>query len=173
MKIVAAFLFALVLSISAHAQAAPVSAFSLTAQPVSLPGGKSTIVGMITGLTFTPTPNLDLREDNILAAGNNVQVFAGGFNYRLPVLSSKLNNVSPNLNGYRFQFYITASVGVDRITQVDGTTAQHYAVLAGGGLNYDVTGSGRWTFGGEVRYAKLPGFANSTAIVSVGPSLHF
>lgn len=144
--------------------------FALTATAVSLPGGGQTIAGSVAGITFTPTANLDLREDNLLASG--AQGFFGGFNYRLPVLSTKLNNMSPTLNGYRFQFYVTASAGVDRITS-GVVTAQHYAFLAGGGINYDLTGSGRWTFGGEVRYAKLPGLANNTAIVSVGPSIHF
>jgi hypothetical protein len=168
-RIFALAAFLVLSSIGLHAQA---NTFSLTAQPISLPGGQQTVVGTIMGITFTPTVNLDLREDNILAPGNNFQGFFGGFNYRLPILSTKLNSVSPTVDGTRFQFYVTASVGVDRITLPTGTN-QHYAVLAGGGVNYDLTGSGRWTFGGEVRYAKLPGLNNNTAIVSLGPSLHF
>lgn len=157
-----------------HAQdtPAPFSAFSLTAQPIALPGNHQTVAGTVAGITFTPTQNFDLREDNIIVPGQNLQAFLGGFNYRLPVISTKLNNISPNVNGYRFQFYVTGSVGVDRITLPDATR-QHYAFLAGGGINYDITGSGTWTMGVEVRYAKFPGLANNTAIVSVGPTLHF
>lgn len=158
-------------SISAKAQNS--STFSLTAQPLSLPGGKQTVVGTLSGMTLSITPNFDLRDDNIIAPGNNFQGFFGGFNYRLPVLGAKLNAVSPNINGNRFQFYLTGSVGVSRITSSTLPTVQHYAFLGGGGVNYDLTGSGRWTFGAEVRYAKLPGLNNNTAIVSVGPSLHF
>jgi opacity protein-like surface antigen len=123
-------------------------------------------------MTFTPTTNFDIREDNILATGGNFEYFGGGFNYRLPVLSTMLNNASANLSGYRFQFYLTGSAGVDRIS-VNGGTAQHYGFLAGAGANYNVTSSGTWTLGGEVRYAKFPGFANNTVVVVVGPAIHF
>jgi hypothetical protein len=149
----------------------PVNTFTLTATPLALPSGQSTFMGTDAGFTFTPTQNFDLREDNLVAPSANFTAFFGGFNYRLPVLSTKLNNVSPNLNGYRFQFYITASAGVDRIAAA--TTREHYSFLAGGGVQYDLTGSGTWTLGGEVRYAKLPGLANNTAIVTFGPSIHF
>lgn len=150
----------------------PFAAFSLTAQPIALPGGKTTVAGTVAGITFTPTTNFDLREDNILAPGANFQGFFGGFNYRLPALSTHLNNVSTSMNGYRFQFYLTGSVGVDRIT-LPAETKQHYAFMAGGGVNYDLTGSGRYTMALEVRYAKFPGSANNTVVVSVGPAIHF
>ena len=151
----------------------PVTTFSLTSTALALPGGKSTFAGTDAGMTFTPTPNFDLREDNIVAPSGNFLGFYGGFNYRLPVLSTKLNNVSPNLNGYRFQFYITGSAGVDRITDAAGNARQHYSFLAGGGVQYDLTSSGTWTLGAEVRYAKLPGLINNTAIVTFGPQFHF
>lgn len=149
------------------------STFALTATPVALPGNHQTVAGTIAGLTFTPTQNFDLREDNILVPGQNFQGYFGGFNYRLPAISTAVNNVSPNLNGYRFQFYLTASMGVDRITPPNENTAQHYAFLAGGGVNYMLTSGGMWTLGVEIRYAKFPGLANNTAIVSLGPSIHF
>jgi hypothetical protein len=148
------------------------NAFSLTLAPISLPGGKQTVVGTDSGLTFSPTTNFDLREDNILAPGQNFQGFFGGINYRLPFLQTKLQNTSPTVNGYRFQFYVTASAGIDRITGPSSTT-QHYAFMAGGGVNYDLTGSGTWTMGGEVRYAKFPGLNNNTVVVAVGPAVHF
>lgn len=160
------------MAIGAQAQS---TTFALTAQPIALPGGKQTVAGTLAGMALTVTDKFDLRNDNIIAPGNNFQGFFGGFNYRLPIISHKLNNASPTLNGERFQFYLTASVGIDRITPAVKTdaTKSHYAVLAGGGVNYDLTGSGHWTFGAEVRYAKLPGLQNNTAIVSVGPTLHF
>ena len=162
-------------AIPALAQNAPVNqeTFSLTAQPVALPGGGHTVAGTVAGFTFSPTPNVDLRSDNIFVAGSGFKGFFGGFNYRLPILSTKLNNVSPNVSGFRFQFYLTASAGIDQITSGSGKTQQHYAFLAGGGVNYDLTASGKFSFGAEVRYAKLPGLANNTAIVSVGPAFHF
>jgi hypothetical protein len=169
-------LIAIAFVLSILIMAMPASAqntFSLTAQPIALPGGGQTVAAGITGMTFTPTPNFDLRQDTLLTTAGNLQGFFGGINYRLPILSTKLNNVSPQLNGLRFQFYLTGSVGVDRVDNKVGPVKQHYAFLGGGGFNYDFTGSGRWTFGAEVRYARLPGFANNTGIISAGPTLHW
>lgn len=169
--------FAVLPSFAQSTPAAPqVQTFSLTSTAMALPNGKSTVAGTDTGFTFTPTTNFDLREDNVITpsiGSTSFSAFLGGFNYRLPVLSTKLNNVSPNLNGYRFQFYLTGSAGVDRVTDASGNTREHYAFLVGGGVQYDLTQSGSWTLGGEVRYAKFPGLASNTAIVSFGPQFHF
>lgn len=163
------FIFAIpLLLLLAMPSFAQVNTFALTASPITLPNNKTTLVGTIAGVSLTVTNNFDLRQDNILVPAGDFAGYFGGFNYRLPVFSTKLNNISPTLSGERFQFYITASAGT-------GTTpsGNHVSFLAGGGVNYDLTGSGRWTMGVEVRYAKLPGYANNTAIVSLGPSLHF
>lgn len=164
------------LPLASLAQFAPaVKTFSMTTQAISLPGGRSTVAATDTGLTFNVTQNFALRSDNIVTpmSGSSLQgAYFGGFNYTLPALSTKLNNASPNLNGLRFQFYLTASAGVDRITSASGIV-QHYAFLAGGGMNYDLNASGSWRLGVEVRYAKLPGYANNTVIAAVGPSFHF
>lgn len=168
--IVKVALFILLMPFAVLAQSAP-APFSLMAQPIALPGGHQTVDGSISGLSVGITQNFELREDNLIAPASNLQGFFGGFNYYLPVLSQKLNNLSPQLNGTRFQFYLSASVGQDRLTGAH--QSQHYAFLAGGGLRYDLTASGHYSLGAEVRYAKLPGLANNTAIVSVGPSIHF
>jgi hypothetical protein len=160
-------------SLRAQTPASPISTFSLTAQPIALPGNHQTVAGTVAGMTFTPTTNFDLREDNVIVPGQNFQGYFGGFNYRLPVISTAVNNISPNLNGYRFQFYLTGSAGVSIVSPPGGTSASHYAFLAGGGITYDITQSGSFALGVEVRYAKLPGLANNTAIVSLGPSWHF
>jgi len=89
----------LLLSVPAFAQT---NTFSLSLSPLSLPSGKSTVIGTETGTTFTPTPNFDFKNENILAGG--FEYFGGGFNYRFPVLSTKLDRISPNLNGNLFQF---------------------------------------------------------------------
>lgn len=162
-------------SVGAQAQT---QTFSLTGQAVALPGNHQTVPATVSGITMTVTPNFDLREDNVITSDAGLMGFFGGFNYRLPILSTKLNNASPTLNGNAFQFYITASAGVDRLSipafgSTAASTAQHYAFLAGGGVNYRITAGGAWTFGAEIRYAKLPGYQNNTAIVSVGPTLHF
>lgn len=145
-----------------------VQTFSLTSSALSLPGGGKTVAATNAGATFNVTTNLQLRSDNILTTDGSFYGYFGGVNYFLPVLGRKLNDISPNLSGGRFHFYVTGSAGVD---QAYGK--QHYAFLAGGGVFYDLTASGKWTLGGEARYAKLPGYANNTAIVSVGPAFHF
>jgi hypothetical protein len=149
----------------------PVSSFALTLTPVSLPGNHQTVAGTEAGMSFAPTPNFELYDDNILAPGQNFRYFGGGFRYYLPVLSQKLNNASPNVNGFRFRFALEAGAGVDRITQPVPT--QHYGFTAGGRVEYDLTNSGTWTMGADVRYAKFPGLNNNTAIVSLGPAVHF
>lgn len=171
MKSLVRILFVLfLLNLPFYAQT--VNTFSFTTAAVSLPNGKSTIAGTDAGTTLTITPNLDLLERNILGSGNTFQYFAGGAQYRLPVLSTKLNNASPNLDGMKFQFFIRASAGVDRITDATGNVHQHYGFTGGGGVNY-LLGSGTWSLGGSVEYAKFPGYANNTWIAEFGPQVHF
>lgn len=160
-----------------QAQTAPsspaINTFSLNATPISLPGNHSTVAGVDAGMTLTLTSNFDLRDDNVLSGDGFMQYFGGGFNYRLPAVSKWLNNASPNLNGYDFQFYLTGSAGIDRVGVNTAATTQHYAFLAGGGVNYMIAGSNTWALGAEVQYAKLPGYNNNTVVVKVGPSVHF
>jgi hypothetical protein len=167
-----AFLFS---AIPAFAQApTPTQTFNFTAQAVALPGGKTTVPAMILGGTFAITPRFSLRNDNLMVPGSGFSGYFGGFEYSLPQLGVALNNMSPNLNGNKFQFYLTGSMGIDRIALQDGSATQHYAFLAGGGVRYDPTSSGHFSVNLiEVRWAKLPGYANSTAVVSSGLTLSF
>lgn len=169
-RIIVLALAVLAVSLTAWGQT---QTFSLTAQPIALPGGGQTFMGTLAGISFSPTPNFSLRNTNLVANSGNFTSFFGGMEYRLPILSTKLNNVSPNLNGMRFQFYLTGSAGIDRVVDAAGNVRQHYSFLGGGGVRYDLTNSGSWTLGGEVQWAKLPGLANNTAIVSFGPAWHF
>src|SRR5258708_17099702 len=156
---VALFCSSVLAGLSAAQVPAPSDTFSMDAQAISLPGGKQTAAGTVVGGTFAITQNFALRSDNLIAPGANLSAYLGGFNYNLPVLSRKLNNMSPNLDGSRFQFYITASVGVDRLSPASGDVRQHYAALVGGGVRYDASGSGRFSVNlAEVRWAKLPGY---------------
>lgn len=172
MKILRTILgLALLFWLGVASASAQTQTFSLTTQAVAIPGsetGQQTLAAAVTGIAMTITPNFDLRQDDVITSDGHLQGYFGGFTYRLPVLQRKLNNMSPTLNGYNFQFYLTASAGQDRVGK-----DTHYAFLAGGGLNYKMGKSGTWTFGCEVRWAKLPGYRNSTALVSVGPTLHF
>jgi hypothetical protein len=165
--------FILLFCVSSFAQTpapSPVSTFSVVSTAISLPNGKTSVVGNDSGFTFTPTDNLDLKYETILASGLDFQ--GAGFNYRFPVLSTKLQNVSSTVNGYRFRFYLTGSAGIVR-APFNGVTVQHYGFLGGFGVSYDLNQSGRFTLGGEVRYAKLPHYNNNTAIVEFGPAVHF
>jgi len=150
------------------------STFSITSQAVALPGGKQTVAANITGGTFSITPNFALRNDNIIPGASVLSGYFGGAQYTIPDLSAKLQNLSPFLNGNNFQFYVTASAGVDRIAMPTGDTKQHYAFLGGGGVNYAPNGNRVFSVNlFEVRYAKLPGYANNTVIVSTGVKLNF
>jgi hypothetical protein len=142
--------------------------FSLTAQAAALPGGGQTVAATDVGFTKAITPNFSLRDDNILAPSNAMQFYGGGGTYFLPTsfLSKTL------LNPSSLQPYVTASIGVDRIVPASGPSGQHIAMLVGGGLNYKPA-TGVWVNLFEARYAKLPGLANNTAIISSGFTLNF
>ncbi len=142
--------------------------FSLNAQAVALPGGGQTVAATDVGFTKAITSNFSLRDDNILAPSNGVQFYGGGANYFLPTRFLAKTLLDPK----SFQPYVTASAGVDRIVPASGPSQQHIAFLIGGGLNYKPA-NGVWVNLFEARYAKLPGLANSTAIVSSGFTLNF
>lgn len=152
------------------AQVVGAQTFSFVASGITLPGNRPTLSGAVAGMTMNVTTNFQLRDENILSTGApGVNFYGGGFNYFLPVIGKTINNVSPNINGLRLHAYITGTFGRDQVQ----SGATHYAFLSGMGVYYDLTGSGIWTFGTEIRYAKLPGYANNTVVVSVGPAIHF
>lgn len=177
-RLAIAFMLFLGLAVSALAQdpppaVAPSSTFSLSAQAIALPGNHQTVAGTIMGAKFNLTPKLALRSDNLLVPASDLQGYYGGFDYVLPAISNKIQNTSSTLDGNHLQVYLTASVGINRIVPAVGVTQQHYSFLAGGGLRYDPLGSKNFSINVEVRWAKLPGYANSTAIVSASPTLRF
>jgi hypothetical protein len=144
------------------------STFSLNASPIALPGGKGTAAGVLAGGTLNITSNFALRQSSFISTGGWTGYF-GGVQYAIPSLAKALNNLSSNINGLVFQPYVTASMGVGQIAG-----ASHYSFMAGGGLNYDPAGNTKFVVNlFEVQYAKLPGLANNTVIVSAGPQLRF
>ena len=149
--------------------APPIQTFSMNLSPISLPGNHQTVAGTAAGADLTFTPNLDLGSFNIVAPGQNFQYFAGHVNYRLPKLANFINNKT-NWNALRLQFGVTASLGVDRITNV---SAQHFGATGGGFVNYSLDSGGHYSLGAEIQYAKFPGLANNTFIVSLDPAIHF
>lgn len=164
----------------AEAQQAPAPApspispsytFSMQATAVALPGNHQTVAGSLTVPVFYLTDHLALRNDNLLAPASDLQGYFGGIQYDFPIESLLAKTKLPKNT---FSFYLTASAGVDRIVPAQGPEQQHYAFLAGGGVHYDPTSSGHFSVTlFEVRYAKLPGYANNTAILGTGVRLNF
>lgn len=142
------------------------TSFAMNLTPVTLPGGHTTLAGISSGVAFTISPNFDVKNLNI--AASNLQYYSAGFNYRLPVISKALNNVSPNINFLAFQPYVNATVGAD---YAYGQSSSHYALTAGGGVDYYLNNT--WSFGAEADYAKFPGFNNNTVLIFFGPKWHF
>lgn len=153
-------------------QPTPTTTFHLQASALSLSGNKQTVPGTVIGGTLAITDNISIREDNILVPAGDLQAYTGGLQYALPFLSKKVTS-STVMDGNSFQFYVTGSLGVVHVAK-NGGDAQHYAILAGGGLNFDPTHTGKFSVNlFELRYAKLPGYVNNTAIVSSGLRLGF
>jgi hypothetical protein len=147
---------------------APVTqAWSMNTSAVTLPGGKASIAGVDSGITFTPSANLDLFDRNLITSDSNLQYYAGGIAYRLPAVSTKANNLATNANFLRVRFSVLGSFGVARVFNIN-----HYGYTAGVGVDYSLTQSGSWTFGGSGEYAQFPGYG-SHVIVKVNAAFHF
>jgi len=177
MKTIALAFLCLALTLAGFAQTTPPAApapsafpstnFSVILTPTQLPGGKSSVTGTMNGASITVTPNLDVENLNVISTSFNY--FSGGAKYFFPSLSKALNNASPTLNGYNFQFYLTGTLGSVRV--LGGPQGGHWGETIGGGINYALNGS--VGLGVEAQYAKLPGYANNTYLVAFGPNFHF
>lgn len=145
--------------------------FTLNASVLSMPGNGQTSAATDIGGTFAVTQNLLLRSDNILAPAVNLSAYFGGVQYALPTAKILAKT---NLDPAHFQFYLTGSMGQSRVTVGDTPTLTHFAALAGGGVNYDPSGKGKFSLNLiEARYAHLPGLSNSTVIVASGLKIGF
>lgn len=146
--------------------------FALTAQAVALPGGGQTVAGTVVGATYAITPKLSLRNDDILAPANDFQGYFGGAQFWLPIKFLAKTNLSA------LALYVTASIGIDRVVpaslsaQPGAPSQQHIAVLVGGGFNWKPSAGPEVNLI-EVRWARLPGLATNTAVVSSGFTLNF
>jgi hypothetical protein len=147
------------------------STFTLSASVLSLPTNNETAVATDIGATFAVTKNFLLRSDTILSPAVNLTGYFGGIQYALP--SAKIL-AKTNFDPASFQFYLTASGGESRITVGSAPVLNHFAALAGGGINYDPTGKGKFSVNlVEVRYAHIPGLSQNTVIVASGLKLGF
>lgn len=168
------FLFAGVAS--AQTPTPAVDTFSTTLSAVNLPGSNgSTLAGTLAGFTYKVTPDFALKQTNLLSSGAATNGFYGGGDYTLPFLSKKLNNMSPTTNGYDFQFQITGSVGVLRVTMPTGQVNQHWSAMFGGRVNYAIKGSKTFSLGLEVQdlYASRDLPKKNNLLIALGPSIHF
>lgn len=143
------------------------TSFTINLTPITLPGGHTSVTGIESGMSLKLTQNLDLRESNL--TGSGLQFYGGGANYHLPFLSKALNGVSPNVNGLLFDFYLTGTIGT--VLTPTSPAGGHWGERIGGGVNYSLNNT--WSLGAEIQYAKLPGYANNTYTVAIGPQIHF
>ena len=167
MKSLFAFVLALC-SVAAFGQSSSPSnqtQFSLSAQAVSLSAKGGAVPATDIGGTFKVTSNFSLRQDSLIAAQS--QGYFGGAQYFLP--SAKFL-AKTNFDPAAFQFYVTASGG-----EVFTAGLKHPGFLAGGGINYDPTGSGHFSVNLiEIRAARLPYVANGVVpLISGGIKLGF
>jgi hypothetical protein len=166
--------------VPAHAQTTTeptgYSTFSVTASAMALNGQGQTTAVTDVGEAFAITKNFSVRADQIVAPSSNLTAYLGGVKYFLPMTAALSKT---NLNANTFQFYVTGGAGVNRYTPqaASGSTAtptvqQHFAAVAGGGVNYDPTSTGNFSVNViEVRWGHFPGFNNSTVLVSSGIKL--
>lgn len=75
----------------------------------------------------------DLRSDNVLSPSANLQFFGGGFQAPIPVTFPKGSALAP------LSFYADATFGVDRIVPSAGPSQVHFALMAGGGVNWTLS----------------------------------
>lgn len=177
LKHLAIALLALAFTTGARAQTTSTAAsaptlstsFSTNLQVLSVPALQQTAVATDLGGAYKLKPSFFVREDSILVPADNVTSYMGGFIYELPATWLKATGLPTT----QFDPYLTASVGVDRYTPTGGVLQQHISVLAGGGLNYDPANMSHFSVNFEVRWAKLPGVANSTVLFSTGPVFTF
>lgn len=152
---------------AANPSAFPETSVSINLAPINLPGLKTSVAGVETDVMIAPSEYLSLGETTIVSPS---MVFTGGrYNYQVEAVSSWIQNHSPNLNGYQFQFYLTGSAGV--VKPVGSTGTGHWGERAGIGLNYAI--SGTWGTAFEAQWGNFPGVAHTTWTLAFGPNVHF
>jgi hypothetical protein len=141
--------------------------WSINASGVALPGGKTSIAGVDSGVSFAPSADFILSDRNLVSSDHSLMYFAGQFQLTLPQLSKTFNNMASNVNFLRVRF---APVGSFGVVQVSGRN--HYGYTAGAEFDYMLTPKGGWTLGAKGEYAHFPGYSGN-AIIEVNASFHF
>lgn len=161
------------LAVGSFGQNAPLPSTNVVTNfsAVALPGNQETLAATIADIGFTPTPNSNLFLETIQSpsAPNLYGFYGAGISYQINELSKLINNISPNLSGYKFRFTLIGSGGEVRVgdrNHVGGTARfrTEYALTSGGGYNLAF----------EVGAARLPGVSPKWGkLFSVGQAIHF
>lgn len=172
MKTIFTIALIFVLSLVCFGQTPPVPVFAETTfnfnlAPIAVPGGNSTLSATEADVMMKITDKDQIGSTNLL---NQDMVFIGGrYNRLLPGVSTWFNNHSALINGYQFQFGLTASLGSVRTSNSPkgGWWGERAGVFANYGIN------DTWGIGIEVQWNNFPGVARHVPSIALGPSFHF
>ena len=144
--------------------------FSVNAYAISLQSNINTSPAVDTGFTLKLNNDIELTQDNIIDPANNTKAFFAGIkSYAisdyLPKLLEKLN-IPPSI-----RFYAEIDPGVSMVTNNSGVTTQAIAMLAGGGIDYQVPNSPVTLSIVRVDWCHIPGLNNSGIMISTGLQL--
>jgi len=166
------FMFGILVPVSkCQTTTQPTSAFTETTvnfnlTPVNLPGLNS-LTGAETDGKVQFTNNFDGGPTSLLS---NTFVFAGGRgDYLIQPLSKLLNNLSPSLNGYQFQFGATGSIGV--VKPVGSSGSSRWGERVGMFINYKLSATTGLAL--EIQANNFPGYSRWTPSFAFGPNFHF
>jgi len=174
------FLLALLLvATPAMAQTLPTpttntASFNIGAAAFGLGGAASATPASDVTLSLNPGFNnkyfktLELRSDNLLAPGANLQYYGGGVNWVTPLKFASTSAFAP------LSFYVDATAGVGRIVPASGATVSHVGFMAGGGLRW-LTSSGVQVTLVEINVLHTPGapWGSNAPAISGGLSYVF
>jgi hypothetical protein len=161
-----------VLVVSAFAQNAPIATSNFTSNftALNLPGNHQTFVGTAVdlGVSFTPSTNLFLETVQAPTVTNYLGYYGPGFGYQVNALSKFINNISPNLSGYKFRFTVLGSGGIARVS-----TANHVAGNVRFRSEYSLGSTGVYNLLFEVGAGRLYTAPGWQPMFSAGGALHF
>lgn len=148
------------------------SMFTATTSAVGFHINGGTSAGTDASVAFALTNNIILASENILVPGINFQGYYGSVRYNL---GSQLNKLASKTNIVpgTFNPYITGMAGVARYVPSTGVSTQHFSGAVGGGVDFNLTGSGSWTAGPRLEYMHAQGFGPSPNGFIVSANLTF
>lgn len=161
---------------SAFGQAAapaPTPVFSdttvtLNLTPLTFPGSRAaSLSGIETDILWNPTPNNAIGPTTLV--GSSFSFVGARYNRVIPQFGKLINELSPNINGYQLQLYLTASAGAVRSSQTPASGL--WGQRAGVGVNYGINST--WGIGFEAQANHFPGGVGWAPSFVIGPNFHF